>query len=44
MRAHIQILIGISVAAMLEVVDGICRDACMVLGAVAPTPYRAVAA
>ena len=34
----------VSVAAMLEVVDGICRDACMVLGAVAPTPYRAVAA
>ena len=34
----------VSVAVLLELTDGICRDACIVLGAVAPTPYRAVAA
>lgn len=34
----------VSVAAMLDLVEGICRDARIVLGAVAPVPYRAVAA
>jgi xanthine dehydrogenase YagS FAD-binding subunit len=34
----------VSVAAVLEVAEGVCRDARIVLGAVAPTPYRAVAA
>jgi xanthine dehydrogenase YagS FAD-binding subunit len=26
------------------VIEGVCQNACIVLGAVAPTPYRAVAA
>ena len=34
----------VSVAAVLDVEEGICRDARIVLGAVAPVPYRAVAA
>ena len=34
----------VSVAAVLDVADGVCREACIVLGAVAPTPYRAVGA
>jgi xanthine dehydrogenase YagS FAD-binding subunit len=34
----------VSVAAVLEVVEGVCRDARIVLGAVAPVPYRAVGA
>jgi xanthine dehydrogenase YagS FAD-binding subunit len=34
----------VSVAAVLDVVEGICRDARIVLGAVAPVPYRAVGA
>jgi xanthine dehydrogenase YagS FAD-binding subunit len=33
----------VSVAAVLDVVGGICRDARIVLGAVAPFPYQAVA-
>ena len=31
-----------SVAAVVKMQDGICEDACIVLGAVAPTPFRAV--
>lgn len=31
----------VSVAAALTVNQGVCRQACIVLGAVAPTPYRA---
>ncbi len=34
----------VSVAVVLEVAEGVCRDARIVLGAVAPMPYRAVAA
>jgi xanthine dehydrogenase YagS FAD-binding subunit len=34
----------VSVAAVLDVVEGVCRDARIVLGAVAPVPYRAKAA
>lgn len=34
----------VSVAVVLEVTGGVCQDARIVLGAVAPTPYRAVAA
>jgi xanthine dehydrogenase YagS FAD-binding subunit len=34
----------VSVAAVLDMAEGICRDARVVLGAVAPVPYRAVAA
>jgi xanthine dehydrogenase YagS FAD-binding subunit len=34
----------VSVAAVLDVAEGVCRDARIVLGAVAPVPYRAVAA
>ena len=34
----------VSVAAVLNVAEGVCRDARIVLGAVAPVPYRAVAA
>ena len=34
----------VSVAVVLEVAEGVCRDARIVLGAVAPVPYRAVAA
>jgi len=34
----------VSVAAVLDMAEGVCRDACIVLGAVAPTPYRAVGA
>lgn len=34
----------VSVAVMLELVDGTCKDARIVLGAVAPGPYRATAA
>jgi xanthine dehydrogenase YagS FAD-binding subunit len=34
----------VSVAAALDVAAGVCRDARIVLGAVAPTPYRAKAA
>ena len=33
-----------SVAAVLDMAQGVCRDARIVLGAVAPVPYRAVAA
>jgi xanthine dehydrogenase YagS FAD-binding subunit len=34
----------VSVAALLDVAEGVCRDARIVLGAVAPVPYRATAA
>jgi xanthine dehydrogenase YagS FAD-binding subunit len=34
----------VSVAAVLEMAEGVCRDARIVLGAVAPVPYRAVGA
>jgi len=34
----------VSVAVMLDLADGICCDARIILGAVAPTPYRALAA
>ena len=34
----------VSVAVVLEVAEGVCRDARIVLGAVAPVPYRAVGA
>jgi xanthine dehydrogenase YagS FAD-binding subunit len=34
----------VSVAAVLDVAEGVCRDARIILGAVAPVPYRAVAA
>jgi xanthine dehydrogenase YagS FAD-binding subunit len=34
----------VSVAAVLEMTEGVCRDARIVLGAVAPVPYRAVGA
>ncbi len=34
----------VSVAAVLDMSEGVCRDARIVLGAVAPVPYRAVAA
>ena len=34
----------VSAAAVLDLTDGICQDACIVLGAVAPIPFRAVAA
>jgi xanthine dehydrogenase YagS FAD-binding subunit len=34
----------VSVAAVLDVAEGVCRDARIVLGAVAPVPYRATAA
>jgi xanthine dehydrogenase YagS FAD-binding subunit len=34
----------VSVASLLTMEDGVCRDARIVLGAVAPTPYRARAA
>ncbi|MBW1722429.1 MAG: xanthine dehydrogenase family protein subunit M [Deltaproteobacteria bacterium] len=33
-----------SVASLISVEDGVCKDARIVLGAVAPTPYRAMAA
>jgi xanthine dehydrogenase YagS FAD-binding subunit len=32
------------VAVVLDAADGVCRDARIVLGAVSPVPYRAVAA
>ena len=34
----------VSVAVVLDVAEGVCRDARIVLGAVAPSPYRAKAA
>jgi xanthine dehydrogenase YagS FAD-binding subunit len=34
----------VSVAAIISVVDGLCQDARIILGAVAPAPYRAKAA
>ena len=34
----------VSVAAVLDMAESVCRDARLVLGAVAPVPYRAVAA
>jgi xanthine dehydrogenase YagS FAD-binding subunit len=34
----------VSVASIISMADGICKDARIVLGAVAPTPYRARAA
>ena len=34
----------VSVASIISMDDGICKDAKIVLGAVAPTPYRATAA
>jgi xanthine dehydrogenase YagS FAD-binding subunit len=34
----------VSVATVLDVAEGVCRDARIVLGAVASMPYRAVAA
>jgi xanthine dehydrogenase YagS FAD-binding subunit len=34
----------VSVAVVLDMAQGVCRDARIVLGAVAPVPYRAVAA
>jgi xanthine dehydrogenase YagS FAD-binding subunit len=43
LRASIDFAV-VSVAAVLDVAKGVCRDARIVLGAVAPVPYRAVAA
>ncbi len=34
----------VSAAAVLDVAEGVCRDARIVLGAIAPVPYRAAAA
>ena len=43
LRASVDFAI-VSVASVIFVADGICKDARIVLGAVAPAPYRAAAA